>query len=179
MIDNGFNACILEQPRVSGRVLPRLPAQPWDRLRRPQDTGKDSTNMQWTSLHWAVCWSILAFGFGGCGADRGAPEIELSRHALTVVDPGRVFGFEDVSLWTSTTATLTTSADHVQGLASLDMKGTNYNAITSAPLSTFGLRNNKATYAIKLPQQQPNPWWFGDTQMFVDAVHRQNSIRGR
>lgn len=79
-----------------------------------------------------------------------------------------VLGFEDESLWSST-ATLSVTDRRVQGLHSLGVVGTNLHNIDSVPLSNLEVFESRVAVAIRLPNQQPNPNWFGDVRLVLDA----------
>src|SRR5262245_52906443 len=110
-------------------------------------------------------WSMWA----GCSSEQGSETIETVRGELSGTEMSQVLGMESPALWSSTTAQLSSSAIRVQGNASLAVRATNYNFIDSIPLTKFTLVNNTVSFSIRLPTQQPNPFWFGDVQMFVNA----------
>jgi murein DD-endopeptidase MepM/ murein hydrolase activator NlpD len=105
----------------------------------------------------------------GCSGDEPSDAVETVRGELSGSEMGQVLGMENPALWSSTTAQLSSSAIRVQGNASLAVRATNYNFIDSIPLTQFTLVNNTVQFSIRLPTQQPNPFWFGDVQMFVNA----------
>jgi hypothetical protein len=107
----------------------------------------------------------------GCAGppDSGSEEVSVRKSKLSSSQMAQVFGFEVPTLWSSTTAQLSGSTTHVQGQASLAVKATNFNFIDSIPLTNFRLENNIVRFSIRLPSQQPNPFWFGDVQMYVNA----------
>ena len=79
-----------------------------------------------------------------------------------------VLGFEDAELW-STTAALSLSDLRVQALHSLAVPGGGDRLISSAALSTFEVSSNEVSVAIRLPPEQPNPFWFGNVELIIDS----------
>jgi hypothetical protein len=90
------------------------------------------------------------------------------------------FGFESLTSWTISSGTRTLGAPRTQGQRALQLAGpVNYTTITSAPTALTAadiapLTQPGAFVAvdIALPTQQPNPSWFGATQMFVSCQAR-------
>lgn len=79
-----------------------------------------------------------------------------------------VLGFEDATLWSSS-AQLSLSDVRVQALHSLAVQGGGFHSISSVPLGAFPLTGDTVTVAIRLSPEQPNPSWFGDVQLLLDA----------
>ena len=117
-----------------------------------------------------LCLALLTVFAWGCSKSKApAEKVGKKAAALNVIEPEEIFGFEDIGLWSSSTAQLSATTDHVQGQQALAVTGVNYNVFTSAPIRYFPLQTNKVIVSVKLPPEQPNPWWFGDVQMFVEA----------
>lgn len=87
------------------------------------------------------------------------------------------FGFESLASWVISSGTASLGAPRTQGQSGLQLAGpVNYTTITSQPLAMTAadiapLTQPSAFVAIDmaLPTQQPNPFWFGATQMFVSC----------
>jgi len=99
----------------------------------------------------------------------------LATVCLTAL-PGRaqdavtVLGFEDPSSWSVSAGTATSSGDAVQGEASLALTGPGWRTFESVPFGPLpGNVDEDVTVELRLPAQQPNPWWYGQVQLYVDA----------
>jgi hypothetical protein len=81
-------------------------------------------------------------------------------------------GFEDPkNPWTSDVAILSQNTQNkTQGLSSLQVVGSGYMPILSPVFNTsdFGVYSNQVSFDVWIPANQPNPWWIGQSQMFVD-----------
>ncbi len=113
---------------------------------------------------------ILVLGIVACGSKEphGEPTGSVEA-ALAPAAMRDLFGFEDRTLWTSTTAALISSTVRIEGDFSLGIGGGGFHFIDSVPLSTFDLTDDKVRLSVRIPTSQPNPWWFGDVQIYVDA----------
>ena len=81
-----------------------------------------------------------------------------------------ILGFEDGDNWTATSGTATASSDAVQGEAALSVNGPGWQfVLTSVPFGPLPGVDDDVTLAIKLPVEQPNPWWYGQLQLYVEA----------
>jgi hypothetical protein len=89
--------------------------------------------------------------------------------ALAPAAMAELFGFENRTLWSSTSATLLSSTVRIEGDFSLAIAGGGFHFINSVPLSTFRLKDDKVRLSVRIPTSQPNPWWFGDVQVYVEA----------
>jgi hypothetical protein len=113
--------------------------------------------------------SALAAGVG-CGAERDDGPVTVVSSALTNAD---VLGFETASGWSTTGGTLATSTTRVQGAFSLSVSNLTGGAqLTSAALSTLPSVGPTLSIQIRLPTSQPNPFWFGNVQLSVNAPSR-------
>jgi len=90
---------------------------------------------------------------------------------LPVSDPiGGTLGFEaTTTVWSSSSAALSSSSDAQSGTVALAINAANYNSITSEPMSSVGSVSSAATLWIKLPSPQSNPWYYGAVQMYVTS----------
>jgi hypothetical protein len=82
---------------------------------------------------------------------------------------GMIFGFEDLSLWTSNQTKLVLSKrTPTQGCYAMDVPGTGYRTLNSA---TFSTPISGATSTLGLdvfnPSNPPNPSWLGAVQMYA------------
>jgi len=112
---------------------------------------------------------VLAAGVG-CGVAHDDAPVTVTSSALTNAD---VLGFETASSWSTTAGTLTTSTIHVQGARSLSVANLTGGAqLTSAALSTLSSVGPTVSIQIRLPTAQPNPFWFGNVQLSVNAPSR-------
>ena len=81
-----------------------------------------------------------------------------------------ILGFEDASNWTATSGTDSASSDAVQGNSALAVNGPGWQfVVTSAPFGPLPKVDDDVSIAIKLPVEQPNPWWYGQLQLFVES----------
>ncbi len=119
--------------------------------------------------------AIVIGGFlnaAGCTAvGSHEEEIQTASAALTVQDAVQILGFESASDWSvvAGSATLTTSASHVQGSYSVQLQGGGYTRFISQPISTLPFGSDKMTLSVLIPAEQANPYWFGQVQVFLDS----------
>lgn len=100
----------------------------------------------------------------------GELNVENSRSALTGSQlAASILGFEDVTLWSATSGAATTGADAVQGSASLALNGQGWLSIQSVPFGPLPQVDEDVSVAVKLPVEQPNPWWYGQVQLYVEV----------
>jgi hypothetical protein len=79
-----------------------------------------------------------------------------------------VLGFETPGAWSSPSASLTLSTTHTQGSRSLEVATSGWNEIVSARLSSLGTEPILSiSYDVRVPAEPVNPWWFGETQLYV------------
>ncbi len=88
--------------------------------------------------------------------------------SLATANPS-ILGFEDDTLWSSTSNTDTNSSDAVQGAQSLAVNGPGWQFIESVPFGPLESVDEEVLVDIKLPTQQPNQWWYGQVQLYIDA----------
>jgi hypothetical protein len=112
-------------------------------------------------------WAVLAVGLlAACGSDVESPEnVAESRAALA--DPAAVMGFEASAHWSTTGGALGTSTTHSQGTNSLSITQQGYIELTSVALGTLSGTSQNLALDIRLPQTQPNPYWYGQVQMYL------------
>jgi len=115
--------------------------------------------------------SLAFFALAACSAGI-EPENEVGQtsSALTNSD---ILGFESVAGWSTTRGVLSSNTNHVQGAASLGVSNVAGNAqLTSAPVSTLSSVSSTWSLRIQLPTSQPNPYWYGNIQLAVNAPSR-------
>jgi len=83
-----------------------------------------------------------------------------------------VFGFEDVSKWSSPQATLSNQLSPTTGgTYSLNVAGKNWREISSVAISTKTLQGitSKLAYDVYIPTKQTNKYWLGQTLLFASC----------
>ncbi|HEX6765363.1 MAG TPA: hypothetical protein VF103_07800, partial [Polyangiaceae bacterium] len=105
----------------------------------------------------------LTCGFA-CGAPLDDEPLGSEKEALT---GAQILGFEDATGWSLTSGTLAAGSVRVQGNAAFDVSGFAYTELTSAPLSTLSGVTSSIAYDLMIPPEQPNPDWYGLTQLYV------------
>jgi hypothetical protein len=105
-----------------------------------------------------------------CSEAAAPPAENAVATAQTGLSLRDVFGFEDPQAWQTNRGGLSTSTDHTQGLRSLAVTATGYTEITSIPLRSLRMGPVRTvSFDVKIPTTQVNPWWYGDTHLFVSA----------
>jgi hypothetical protein len=93
-----------------------------------------------------------------------------------------VLGFENASLWTPTAGTVTNvSSPITEGAAALSWSGIAYAEIQSTALTQAQAPiGNTIKLDLRLPTQQPNPFWLGVAQVFLSVPSKNvnNAIIG-
>ena len=104
----------------------------------------------------------------GCGRGGGEPgeRVEQARSALSSTE--RILGFESTGDWSATAGTLSLDSRHVEGSFSLGVSGIGYTEISSALLPSLGQATGTVAFELLLPAGQPNPWWYGAVQLYLD-----------
>src|SRR5262249_55469222 len=136
----------------------------------------------WVSGMSNGAFAVLLFGFAcGC-SERTGTGAETSRALSAALSSSRAnaaFGFESLTDWTiSSGAPSLIATPKTEGQTALRLQGpTRYTTVTSAafPLSASDLGplgSGAITFDLVLPQQQPNPFWYGDLQLFVGCPSR-------
>jgi hypothetical protein len=117
-----------------------------------------------------ACSAGLALACGA-GSGGGAEEASSPSSALTNAE---VMGFENSSGWslTSGTGTLASSGTRTQGNASLSAAVRGYVEMTSQALTSVPGATADIAYDLRIPETQPNPDWFGVTQLYVSIPSR-------
>lgn len=81
-----------------------------------------------------------------------------------------MLGFESMSGWQGPGAKQL-STERTQGAHSLALSPTNYSRYTSAPIELEGELRGVAL-DLKLPSPQPNPYWYGATQLYATCAEK-------
>ena len=114
----------------------------------------------------------LAFGLAACGVDPGTPTstavgyVQAATSALS--DPTAILGFEDATLWTTSSGTESASTTHSQGAKSLALQNFTFTTVTSAPLATL----SGVTSTLQLDVRPPASLPWGTIQLFVSIPSR-------
>jgi hypothetical protein len=66
-------------------------------------------------------------------------------------------------------ATLGSSATHNEGAASLGISNVAYVELRSSALASVALNDGNMSLDVLLPTVQPNPYWYGQLQLYVDC----------
>jgi hypothetical protein len=115
----------------------------------------------------------LALAVAACDGDaRSHEEHALGRKGAALTGLGftaDVLGFElPVEHWSSNNAAVASSDHHIQAEKALGMTGAGYTLLESPALSTVSNVEPTIGFFVSIPEEQPNPSWFGDAQLFVD-----------
>lgn len=118
--------------------------------------------------------ALLSLTLCSCqGADAPAAEKVGTLDAALSANAARVLGFEDPSSWSVSAGTKARSLDHSEGEASLEVSEISWVEIVSTPLSTADVGNPAHIgFDLKLPATQPNPYWFGAAQLYLESPSR-------
>jgi hypothetical protein len=116
--------------------------------------------------------AIATIGFAACEAHHEPQGVESSKQSLTEAEIGRVLGFESPTadwqiVWNGP-GTLSNSTTVTQGQQALAVNAHGYVPIQSVPISSLGTRiGDVISYDMRLPSDQPDPNWWGATQLYV------------
>jgi hypothetical protein len=82
-----------------------------------------------------------------------------------------LFGFEDVSKWTSSAPLSITSTKHSEGSFSLKVGGNNWREVRSVNFNTslFSGITSKIGFDVLIPKNPSNPGWLGQVLLFASA----------
>src|SRR5688572_15102451 len=129
---------------------------------------------------WVVVLLCVALALG-CVEAEDAPAAKSLEPVGQVTAPLTsselaMLGFETMtwaSIWNP--AVLSQSTLHSQGQFSLKISNIGYTAVRhTSGLQSDGSSFSVVGYDIRIPplNQQLNPWWFGDTWLYIDAPAR-------
>lgn len=105
----------------------------------------------------------MIWGASGC---QGAEDVGRAAQAVTA-PAETVLGFEDATLWHGA-GLVGASPEHTQGSSSLAVQPTGYSPYRSDAFHFEGTAR-KILFDLKMPPTQPNPSWFGQTQVFLES----------
>ena len=120
-----------------------------------------------------ACWARIALAatsavcLNGC-ADTADTPFATASNALASAD---VLGFESIDAWSTSSGALALNSEHLQGNSSLSISNVaSFARLRSANLSTLDADVSSAFgVRLKLPTNQPNPYWLGTLGLLVDA----------
>jgi hypothetical protein len=125
------------------------------------------TTMQMLCVLVAAVYSVACNGQDPRPSERVGQIDEAVIQAPQAED---VFGFERSGTWTSSQFQLAhVSTAGMQGSASLRVQGSGYGVIQSSPLANIASPTSTVKVDLKLPVPQPNPYWYGTAQLFVES----------
>lgn len=122
-----------------------------------------------------------SFGVTRLDVNMGLSGFSLLRDPNNPLDPPtfdatatnpNMLGFESVADWTGTGVTPTSSTIHTEGSFSLALAAKNYVTVKSGTMETNAALSSPILLDFFLPAAQPNPWWLGAVQLFVDCPSR-------
>jgi len=109
----------------------------------------------------------------------GVCQNQLANDVPCATSNADILGFEDAGRWYVSSGAKSTVGQGTQGAAALAIQSPiNYTTIISAVLTSYGPELSDITDGtsflvdMQLPQQQPNPYWFGTLQMFLTSQSR-------
>lgn len=102
------------------------------------------------------------------------PGEAVAQSSAALVSNDQILGFEVLSAWSTSAGRLALSANHVEGASSLAVSGLGSATanVRSVPLSSFSGFTNQISFQISLPTLQPNPSWYGNVELYIDAPSR-------
>jgi FtsP/CotA-like multicopper oxidase with cupredoxin domain len=80
-----------------------------------------------------------------------------------------IFGFEDPNDFSSSTTQLGISSTHTEGSFAVSVKAGGFNVLKSRTFELTSKLSQNVSLDLFLPQEQPNPFWFGAVQLYVDC----------
>jgi len=80
-----------------------------------------------------------------------------------------ILGFEDPNDFTSSTLALGISTNHTEGSFSVSANAKGFQVLKSGTFELTSALASNVTLDFFLPQQQPNPFFFGAVQLYVDC----------
>lgn len=90
--------------------------------------------------------------------------------AAAPLDAELTLGFEDAANWSIENGTIVgTTTTRTQGNAALEVQTNGYTVLKSRLLGPLGQVSETLSFDLLLPQTQPNPAWFGATQLYVSV----------
>ncbi|WP_437564220.1 hypothetical protein [Sorangium sp. So ce542] len=113
----------------------------------------------WVGVLLSACSAGEADSCDDCGEAAAA----LSAGAAAAL------GFETLSGWTASAGALSLSATRSEGESALSVANATYTVIQRAPLAIDEPIKGAVSLDVRVPAQQPNPWWAGEISLAVQA----------
>jgi FtsP/CotA-like multicopper oxidase with cupredoxin domain len=115
-----------------------------------------------------------AFGTTRLDVGFGLSGFSILRDPNNPLDPpiggnASTLGMEDPYEWTGTGVTPDFSAQHTEGESSVALRAQNYVTIKSRTFALTQALASTITMDFFLPTQQPNPYWLGAVQLYLDC----------
>lgn len=115
-----------------------------------------------------------AFGVTRLDVGFGLSGFSLLRdpaNPLDKVGNADILGFEDPYDWTTTVSGIPVGIDsrHTQGRFSVSVKAKNYVPLNGPKFELTSSLGSNLRLDFFLPSQQPNPWWLGAVQLYVNC----------
>src|SRR5688572_8643472 len=129
----------------------------------------------WETNERLVAGVVLLLVLASCAPAGVEPEVEQSHHSQQQLTASELqtLGFESPSLWVSIwqPATLSQSSLHTEGQFSLALSNLGSTAIRNVtPIKSDGSPGPSVIgYDVRIPTQQVDPHWYGDTQLYLNA----------
>ncbi|WP_433936422.1 hypothetical protein AB3662_17235 [Sorangium cellulosum] len=116
----------------------------------------------------AVCVGVLG---PGCVVEEDAATCEECGEADSALSAGAAaaLGFETLSGWTASAGSLSLSTTRSEGSSALSVANAAFTVIQSAPLEITEPIKSVVSLDVRVPAQQPNPWWAGEVTLAVQA----------
>ncbi|KYF65531.1 hypothetical protein BE11_16370, partial [Sorangium cellulosum] len=118
----------------------------------------------------AVCVGVLG---SGCVVEEDAATCEECGEADSALSAGAAaaLGFETLSGWTASAGSLSLSTTRSEGSSALSVANAAFTVIQSAPFAIGQSEPIKSAVSldVRVPAQQPNPWWAGEVTLAVQA----------
>ncbi|WP_437759355.1 hypothetical protein [Sorangium sp. So ce1389] len=115
----------------------------------------------------AVWGSVLLSACSGEGV--AAWDDSLDAASALSTGAAAALGFESLSGWTASAGSLSLSATRSEGEHALAVAGAGYTVIQRAPLAINEPIKGAVSLDVRVPDQQPNPWWAGEISLAVQA----------
>lgn len=90
-----------------------------------------------------------------------------------------VGSFDNIGKW-STNVAKSAAPAHVEGAGALAVQANGYTPVTSEwfAVSSLGMPSARLNLDVYLPDPQPNYYWYGDVQLYLDCAHSSNQYIG-
>ena len=109
-----------------------------------------------------ISWLLVA---SACGL---GSETAKTEQVATSFTPAQVLGFEDAGAWTGPGIAGVVDTPRTEGSAALAVDPQSYSLYQSVPFAQTGIPR-EVTFDLYQPTTQPNPYWFGAAQLFLEC----------